>query len=607
MKTKAIVFISAVLLLSLCFSVFYFQAVAEEIPVQYLDSQHDSVRTAQRKLIDLGFLKGKADGVYGPKTGAALTAYQLQNGLEVSGHLDAATFELLTQISPDSASAKDIQQRLIDLGYLQGAADGVIGPRSTEALQLFQRLNGLSVTGKVNDSTLARLFSDAALSVPASLSSGSKGDEVKALQLRLIQFGFFDGEADGSYGQSTTAAVRSFQQHLIDQGYGEGIEVSGTASPLTQFCLYDDRYSTYLRDVEIGANDEEVLRIERRLSQLGYIDLPADDVLDECSVAALELFKRQCGIITIATADKEILDALFSQGAPAAEHCVPHAIASGDSGTVVSDVEKALLYGGMLIKFPTGQYGSGMEDAIERLYNYLKEQNDAKAALFADPKALSTEAVEALQDGLLQNRFDNIHGTNEIKRMQCRLYTLYYLPKSGIDGKLGRDTKKALKEFQTANGLAESGTTDAATQSVLFTEAALNKPYPYRVEVSIDAQEVYVYQLNEQGGYDLVNTFTCSTGLHDSTPRGVFLDSHPVNRWHHFQKFNCWAQYSFVITDDIMFHSVLYSSNSESSLRSGSLYALGNPASHGCVRLKVEDAKYLFEHCKRGKVIVVIY
>ena len=260
-----------------------------------------------------------------------------------------------------------------------------------------------------------------------------------------------------------------------------------------------------------------------------------------------------------------------------------------------------------MIKFPGGQFGSGMEDAIERLYSYLKDQGDAHAELFADPKALSLEAVQALQDGLLSNRFDNISGTSEVKRMQCRLYTLYYLPKNGIDGKLGRDTRKALKEFQTANGLAESGTTDAATQSVLFTEAALQKPYPYRVEVSIDRQEVDVYELNDQKGYDLVRTFTCSTGLHDSTPRGVFMDGHPVNRWHHFQKFNCWAQYSFIITGDIMFHSVLYSSNSEKSLRSGSLYALGNPASHGCVRLQVEDAKYLFEHCKRGKVIIVIY
>ena len=87
----------------------------------------------------------------------------------------------------------------------------------------------------------------------------------------------------------------------------------------------------------------------------------------------------------------------------------------------------------------------------------------------------------------------------------------------------------------------------------------------------------------------------------------MFLDGHPVNRWHHFEKFNCWAQYSFEVTGDIMFHSVIYSSDNENSLRSGSLYALGNPASHGCIRLTVEDARWLYEHCKRGTVAIVIY
>ena len=108
------------------------------------------------------------------------------------------------------------------------------------------------------------------------------------------------------------------------------------------------------------------------------------------------------------------------------------------------------------------------------------------------------------------------------------------------------------------------------------------------------------------GQYDLVQSFTCSPGLHDSTPHGVFLDGHPLNRWHYFKKFYCWAQYSFEIEGDILFHSVIYSSNNENSLRSGSLYALGNPASHCCVRLSVSDAKWLFEHCKYRQNVIIV-
>jgi len=233
-------------------------------------------------------------------------------------------------------------------------------------------------------------------------------------------------------------------------------------------------------------------------------------------------------------------------------------------------------------------------------------EDDPNAELFADSSALSAMAVESLVDGLLSYRMDAADSEAEIRRVQSRLYTLLYLDKAGVDGMLGSDSRAALRAFQAANGLRETGKADGDTLDLLFSADALPKPYPYRVEVSIDDQLVRVFQLDE-GQYTLVQTFTCSTGLHDTTPRGVFLDGHPVNRWHFFEKFNCWAQYSFEVTGDIMFHSVIYSSNNEGSLRSGSLHALGNPASHGCIRLTVDDAKWLFEHCKRGSLAIIIY
>ena len=583
------------------------EAAEETVTANVLDDERDSVRTAQRRLIELGMLSGSADGVLGPMTGDALRTYQAQNGLEASGHLDAVTLERLTHVDMDALSAKDVQQRLIDLGYLQGTADGVIGPRSIAALKQFQQLNGLTPNGKAGRDTLEALYADSAVALPAALSQGSKGAAVGRLQRRLEQLGFFDGAADESYGQSTANAVAAFQRHLIAQGHADEITEDGTASPMTQYRLYDGSYSSYLRDVTPGQSDSEALRIERRLVQLGYSDLPADDVLDDDSIAALNLFKSQAGLGNPGVTDRETIDALFAPNPPRAEFCVPHAIATGDSGQVVRDVEEALVRGGMLTKMPTGQYGNAMASAIERLYGYLSAQKDPNAPLYADSKHLSAEAVETLVDGLLSYRSESADSSDEIRRVQSRLYTLLYLDKSGVDGHLGSNSRAALRSFQSANGLKTTGRADGDTMDLLFTTEARSNPFPYRVEVSIDSQTVSVYALNDKGQYDLQKTFTCSTGLHDSTPRGVFLDGHPVNRWHYFEKFNCWAQYSFEVTGDIMFHSVIYSSNNENSLRSGSLYALGNPASHGCIRLTVEDAKWLYEHCKRGTVAIVIY
>ena len=54
-----------------------------------------------------------------------------------------------------------------------------------------------------------------------------------------------------------------------------------------------------------------------------------------------------------------------------------------------------------------------------------------------------------------------------------------------------------------------------------------------------------------------------------------------------------------------MFHSVLYNSKSESSLSKSSVRNLGRKASHGCVRLAVKDAKWIWQNCPAGTTIIV--
>jgi hypothetical protein len=56
-----------------------------------------SVTAAQSKLIELGLLSGKADGIAGPGTHAAISKFQKIKGLPVSGQLDAATSDALSQ------------------------------------------------------------------------------------------------------------------------------------------------------------------------------------------------------------------------------------------------------------------------------------------------------------------------------------------------------------------------------------------------------------------------------------------------------------------------------------------------------------------------------
>ena len=47
------------------------------------------VATVQMKLKELGYLSGRADGIFGQSTEAAVKAYQVDNGLAVTGVVDA--------------------------------------------------------------------------------------------------------------------------------------------------------------------------------------------------------------------------------------------------------------------------------------------------------------------------------------------------------------------------------------------------------------------------------------------------------------------------------------------------------------------------------------
>lgn len=57
----------------------------------------------------------------------------------------------------DTAEVKAAQQALRDKGYDPGPADGMMGPRTRAAVRDFQRQEGLTVTGRLDGDTMARL------------------------------------------------------------------------------------------------------------------------------------------------------------------------------------------------------------------------------------------------------------------------------------------------------------------------------------------------------------------------------------------------------------------------------------------------------------------
>lgn len=74
---------------------------------------------------------------------------------------------------------------------------------------------------------------DPALANYNTLQKGDKGDEVKALQQRLIDLKYLNDTADGSYGKKTQSAVERFQSK-------NSLTETGIADPATQALLFSD-------------------------------------------------------------------------------------------------------------------------------------------------------------------------------------------------------------------------------------------------------------------------------------------------------------------------------------------------------------------------------
>lgn len=65
-----------------------------------------------------------------------------------------------------------------------------------------------------------------------------------------------------------------------------------------------------------------------------------------------------------------------------------------------------------------------------------------------------------------------------------------------------------------------------------------------------------------------------------------------------------WGQYGTHVTGGIFVHSVACGLKNDHNLPAGEYYKLGNPASHGCIRCCVADAKWVYDNCNGSRIYV---
>ena len=122
---------------------------------------------------------------------------------------------------------KEMQKRLRKLGYLAMYADGDFGPRTEEAVKLFQQTAGLKVDGIAGYKTLKALNDKDAPKCPVyiALQKGDSGKRVVELQNALVSRGMLDAKkVTEKYDDDTVKAVQAFLASVSREGDGKKID-----------------------------------------------------------------------------------------------------------------------------------------------------------------------------------------------------------------------------------------------------------------------------------------------------------------------------------------------------------------------------------------------
>lgn len=256
------------------------------------------VIAVQRRLTVLGYA-AEWDGIYGPATARAVTAFQRSTGLRPDGVVGSATWTALG-IGPVEWGggrfriAIDTERRVLSL-YQEGrmvrsypvavgkpstptpVGDWVIvekipnpgGPFGAAWMRISVPNGGYGIHGTDNPASVGRAVSHGCVrmhnedvnqvynTVPLGtlvtitgkvittrlLHMGvTPGDDVAEAQRMLQVLGMYRGDADGVFGPLTDAAVRAFQQ-------AANLTVDGVIGPQTAVAL-QSRYDIALGDVQ---------------------------------------------------------------------------------------------------------------------------------------------------------------------------------------------------------------------------------------------------------------------------------------------------------------------------------------------------------------------
>ena len=306
-------------------------------------STGSDVKDLQTKLKKLGYYDAYVDGDYGDTTVAAVKAFQKKYNLTADGIAGKETLKKLDSVYKnadsdkdgdslrmgDSGSAvKDLQTKLKKLGYYDGTVDSTFGSGTYAAVKAFQKKYNLTADGVAGSETLKKL--DSAYKNADSdkdddsLRKGATGSAVKDLQTKLKKLGFYNAYVDGSYGDTTVAAVKAFQKKY--NLTADGVAGSETLKKLdSAYKNADSNTSTDDDSLRKGATGTAVKTLQTNLKKLGFYTAYVDGSFGSTTESAVKAFQKKYGLTADGVAGSATLKKIES------------AVASASSGKITTE------------------------------------------------------------------------------------------------------------------------------------------------------------------------------------------------------------------------------------------------------------------------------
>lgn len=128
--------------------------------------QGDKITQLQKNLKSVGYDPGGIDGIFGPKTKAAVVTFQTAMGVDVDGIVGPITSGALKEVlakptiknGSKGYAVRQVQTLLTQKGYNPKGIDGIFGKNTEAAVKKFQTAKRILVDGIVGTQTWGALY-----------------------------------------------------------------------------------------------------------------------------------------------------------------------------------------------------------------------------------------------------------------------------------------------------------------------------------------------------------------------------------------------------------------------------------------------------------------